>query len=37
LGAVIDQVKATGQAVIPGDEAFKLKDTDGHVCGCRWF
>ncbi len=29
LGAVIDQVKATGQAVIPGDEAFKLKDTDG--------
>jgi alanyl-tRNA synthetase len=29
LGAVIDQVKTQGSTVIPGVEAFKLKDTDG--------
>jgi len=29
LGAVIDQVKTQGNSVIPGAEAFKLKDTDG--------
>jgi alanyl-tRNA synthetase len=29
LGAVMTQVKAAGSDVIPGDEAFKLKDTDG--------
>ncbi|NBU63642.1 MAG: alanine--tRNA ligase, partial [Chloroflexia bacterium] len=29
LGAVIDQVKTQGGTVIPGVEAFKLKDTDG--------
>lgn len=29
LGAVIDQIKAQGNNVIPGSEAFKLKDTDG--------
>jgi len=29
LGAVMTHVKATGSDVIPGDEAFKLKDTDG--------
>jgi len=29
LGAVIDHVKTQGNNVIPGEEAFKLKDTDG--------
>ncbi len=29
LGAVIAQVKQQGSTVIPGAEAFKLKDTDG--------
>ncbi|MBM4412747.1 MAG: alanine--tRNA ligase [Chloroflexi bacterium] len=29
LGVVIEQVKQSGGAVIPGGEAFKLKDTDG--------
>ena len=29
LGTVIDQIKTQGNSVIPGVEAFKLKDTDG--------
>jgi len=29
LGVIVDQLKATGSAVIPGESAFRLKDTDG--------
>ncbi len=29
LGAIVDQLKASGSAVIPGESAFRLKDTDG--------
>lgn len=29
LDTIIDNLKSTGQAVIPGDDAFRLKDTDG--------
>jgi alanyl-tRNA synthetase len=29
LGAIIEEVKTSGSTVIPGSEAFRLKDTDG--------
>lgn len=29
LGGVITQLKTSGETVIPGEEAFRLKDTDG--------